>query len=91
MSFKEEQLQVTQKKNTGAASNQSTNFGTQFFYLQGRFAVDAYDLEVTTEPQKYADYMELPQDYWWTHQDSPELNDLAQLACSYLSIQATSM
>lgn len=34
--------------------------------------------------------MEAPQDYRWTDQENPEVKDLAQVARSFLSIQATS-
>ncbi|KAF8918493.1 hypothetical protein BGZ52_012880, partial [Haplosporangium bisporale] len=96
ISFKvEQQIKATQNNNSGEeesreASDQSSNYTNQFFNLQAMFAVEAYDLQVTADPQKYTRFMEAPQDYWRMHQENPEVKDLAQVARSFLSIQATS-
>lgn len=91
----EQQIKATQNNNSGEeesreASDQSSNYTNRFFNLQAMFAVEAYDLQVTADPQKYTRFMEAPQDYWQMHQENPEVKDLAQVACSFLSIQATS-
>ncbi|KAF9307386.1 hypothetical protein BG003_000717 [Podila horticola] len=103
VSFKEEQdTEASQKRSegrevtgkaskvTGEMSSQPSKFTRRYFNLQAAFAVKAYDLQVMENPQQYAGYMEAPQAYWQTQQESPELKDLAQVARSCLSIQATS-
>lgn len=103
VSFKEEQdTEASQKRSggrevtgkaskvTGEMSSQSSKFIRRYFNLQAAFSVKTYDLQVMENPQQYAGYMKAPQVYWQTQQENPELKDLAQVARSYLSIQATS-
>lgn len=69
---------------------QSTDFTTDFFELQSAYQVGAYNLKVTKHPTLFTKYKEAPQDYWKACENNPEAKQLAQLARSYLSIQATS-